>query len=158
MSSKVIIKKQIFLTKQPSLAKVETAKQSLSMCILQSLWEKLTELFLSVVYVWAWRKFCVPTLKLFCSTFFRVICQLCESESAVRPYLAKFRHFGKSFQVFCKILAIYFLFGKKLSLLWQICDVIGLIFIDANGQILKNNLTIWSHWVRVIVINLMSLW
>ena len=25
-----------------------------------------------------------------------------------------------------------------LSILWQICDMIGLIFIDANGQILKN--------------------
>ena len=33
-----------------------------------------------------------------------------------------------------------------LSLLWQIYDIIGLIFIVANGQILKNNLTIWSHW------------
>ena len=35
-----------------------------------------------------------------------------------------------------------------LSLLWQICDIIGLIFIVANGQILKTNLTIWSHWLR----------
>ena len=33
-----------------------------------------------------------------------------------------------------------------LSLLWQICDNIGLIFIVANGQILKNNPTIWSHY------------
>ena len=32
-----------------------------------------------------------------------------------------------------------------LSLLWQLCDIIGLIFFVANGQILKNNLTIWSH-------------
>ena len=32
-----------------------------------------------------------------------------------------------------------------LSLLWEICDIIGLIFIIANGQILKNNITIWSH-------------
>ena len=43
---------------------------------------------------------------------------------------AKFRHFGKS-------LLVYFSFGKMLSLLWQICDIIGLIFIVANGQILK---------------------
>ena len=41
---------------------------------------------------------------------------------------------------------VYFLFGKMPSLLWQIFDSIGLIFIAANAQILKNNLTIWSHW------------
>ena len=44
-----------------------------------------------------------------------------------------------------QILTVYFLFGKMLSLLLQICDIIGLVFIAANGQILKNNLTIWSH-------------
>ena len=32
-----------------------------------------------------------------------------------------------------------------LNILWQMCDIIGLIFIASNGQILKNNLTIWSH-------------
>ena len=32
-----------------------------------------------------------------------------------------------------------------LRILWLICDIIGLIFIVANGQILKNILTIWSH-------------
>ena len=63
------------------------------------------------------------------------------------PDLAKFRHFGKSFPVFGKFLTVYFLFGKILSWLWQICDVIGLILIVANGQILKNNLTIWSSHV-----------
>jgi len=36
--------------------------------------------------------------------------------------------------------------GKMLSQFWHICDILGLIFIVANGQILKNNLTIWSHW------------
>ena len=33
-----------------------------------------------------------------------------------------------------------------LCILWQMCDITGLIFIAANGQILKNNRTIWSHW------------
>ena len=41
---------------------------------------------------------------------------------------------------------VYFLFGKLLSPLWRICYIIGLIFIIPNRQILKNNLTIWSHW------------
>ena len=39
----------------------------------------------------------------------------------------------------------FFLFGKMLSLLWQNSDIIRLIFIVANGQILKNYLAIWSH-------------
>ena len=47
--------------------------------------------------------------------------------SAVWPDLAKFRHFG----IF---LTVYFVF-----------DNIVLIFIVANGQILKNNLIILSH-------------
>ena len=53
------------------------------------------------------------------------------------PDLAKFRHF-------CTLTA-YFLFGKMLSLLWQIWNIIGIIFIVADGKILKYNLTIWSH-------------
>ena len=48
--------------------------------------------------------------------------------------------------VFGKFSTVYFICGKILSLIWQICDIIGLICILANGQILKNNLTIWSHW------------
>ena len=57
----------------------------------------------------------------------------------VWPDLAQFRHFGK-------FLTVYFLFGKMLNLLLQISYIFGLIFIVAEGQILKNNLTIWSHW------------
>ena len=48
----------------------------------------------------------------------------------------------KKFTSLWQILIVYFLFGKMLSLLWQICDIIGVIFIVASGQILKNNLTI----------------
>ena len=61
------------------------------------------------------------------------------------PDLAKFCHFGKKLQVFGKFLKVYFLFGKMLSILWQICDIFGLNFLFAIGQILKNYLTIWSH-------------
>ena len=42
-------------------------------------------------------------------------------------------------------MTVYFFLGKMLSLLWQICDIIGHFFIVANGQILKNNLTIRPH-------------
>ena len=72
--------------------------------------------------------------------------QMLPPKQPMWPDLAKFRHFGKSLQVLGKFLIVYFLFGKMLSLLWQICDIIGLIFIVANGQILKNNITIRSHW------------
>ena len=47
------------------------------------------------------------------------------------------QNFDKSLKVFCKFLMIYFLLGKMLSLLRQISDIIGLIFIVANGQIKK---------------------
>ena len=64
---------------------------------------------------------------------------------AVVPDLAKICHFGNILQVFSKLLTFYFLSGKMLILFWRICYIIGLIFIVENGQILKNNLTIWSH-------------
>ena len=63
----------------------------------------------------------------------------------VWPDWAKFCHFGKSLLVLGRFLTVYFLLGKMLSILLQICDIIVLIFITANGQILKNNLSIWSH-------------
>ena len=34
---------------------------------------------------------------------------------------------------------------KSIQVFGQICDIIGLIIIVANGQILKNNLTTWSR-------------
>ena len=61
------------------------------------------------------------------------------------PDLAKFCHFGKILQVFGKLSTVYFSFGKILILFWRICFIIGIIFIVTNGQILKNNLTMWSH-------------
>ena len=78
--------------------------------------------------------------------------------TAVWPDLAKFCHFGKTLQV--KFLKVYFLFGKVLSLLWQIWYIIGLNLIVGNGQILKNNLTIWSHWPagKILVIFYWNWW
>ena len=51
----------------------------------------------------------------------------------------------QNFTSLWQILTIYFIFGKMLSLLWKTWNIIGLIFIVANGKILNNNLTIWSH-------------
>ena len=52
----------------------------------------------------------------------------------------------RNFASLANFLTVYFLLGTMLSLLWRISHIIGLIFTVANGQILKNNLTIWSHW------------
>ena len=52
----------------------------------------------------------------------------------------KFATLAKVYKYLAKFLTVYFLFGKMLSLLRHICDIIGLFFIVANGQILKNNL------------------
>ena len=40
---------------------------------------------------------------------------------------------------------VFFLVGKILDRLWQISNAIGQVFIDINGQMLKNNRAIWSH-------------
>ena len=42
----------------------------------------------------------------------------------------------------------YVLLCKILDLLWQILCAIGQIFFYQNGQMLKNNLAIWSHCHR----------
>ena len=71
---------------------------------------------------------------------------LSKIDRVVWPDLAKFRHFGKTLEVFGKFFTIYFLFGKMLCQLRQIYYIIGQILIVANGQLLKNSVTIWSHW------------
>ena len=62
------------------------------------------------------------------------------------PDLAKFHHFGLKFQkVFGNFSKALSSFGNILDLLWQE-NTIGQSFIAVYGQILKNNLPIWSHW------------
>ena len=57
-----------------------------------------------------------------------------DAAQAVWPDLEKFRHFGKILQAFGKFFTVYFLFGRMLSLIWQICDIIGLSFIVVNAK------------------------
>ena len=70
----------------------------------------------------------------------------------VWPDLAKFCHFGKGLQVFGKKWRFISDLAKWWTYFGKICDIIGLIFSVANGQILKNNRTIWSHclWFDVV--------
>ena len=44
---------------------------------------------------------------------------------------------------------VYFEFGKQLYLLYVTFYATKQIFIVVNGQRLKNNLAIWSHWLVV---------
>ena len=44
-----------------------------------------------------------------------------------------FTPLSKSLQAYSKFLTVYLLFGKILSLLWQVYDILGLILIVANG-------------------------
>ena len=58
---------------------------------------------------------------------------------------------------FYKSLAVYFLFSKIVNQLWQIWYISGLIFIVPSGQILKFNLTIWSHCPAQTTIEILSI-
>ena len=78
-------------------------------------------------------------------TFLRVAPHLCLGRTVFSTNSVT--RFGKISPIW-QFFTVHFLIGKMLSLLWQICDIIGLVFIVANGQILKNNLAIGSHWVQ----------
>ena len=70
--------------------------------------------------------------------------KLVTSRTAILPptlsVLCTVTRFGKISPLWQKftgswqILTVYFLFGKMLSLLWQICDIIGLILIVSNNE------------------------
>ena len=66
--------------------------------------------------------------------------------SPVCPDLVKFRHFGwnfwKSLVIFRKL---YLVFGNILNLLQQKIAIRQNVIV-VIGQILNNNLAIWSHW------------
>ena len=67
------------------------------------------------------------------------------SGTAVRPDLAKFRHFGNILKVLGNYVRAYLVLGKNLNLRWSTFYAIGQVFIAANDLILTNNLAIWSH-------------
>ena len=73
--------------------------------------------------------------------------KVCQWVDSVQPDLAKFRHFGTILKALGKFLMVYLVFGKILIILWQKCFNIGQVFIVVDGQILKNNFGISSHWV-----------
>ena len=52
-----------------------------------------------------------------------------------------FKVFGQFFKVLFKYVC-----GKFCNLVWKCFYAIGQVNIVTNGQIVKNNLAIWSHW------------
>ena len=54
--------------------------------------------------------------------------------------------FGEIFKVLGNFCGVIYYLAKFLDLLLQILLAIGKIFVDVNGQMLKNNQAIWSHW------------
>ena len=57
-----------------------------------------------------------------------------------------------------KIFDALFLIRQNAEPFWQNCVKIGLIFIVANGQLLKNYLTIWSHWCSLVKTTCKVVW
>ena len=69
---------------------------------------------------------------------------------AMWPNLAKFHHFGiflKSSAIFWGF--IYLVFSKVLNPIMAKISIRQILMV-LNGQILKNNVAIWSHWSRFI--------
>ena len=66
------------------------------------------------------------------------------------PYFAKFNHFGiflKSSAIFWGF--IYLVFSKVLNPIMAKISIRQILMV-LNGQILKNDVAIWSHWSRFI--------
>ena len=60
----------------------------------------------------------------------------------IRPNFATLAKFYKSLAIFWRFFSY---FAKCWAHFGEFGNIIGLIFIVANGQMLRNNLTIWSH-------------
>ena len=72
----------------------------------------------------------------------------CDQSGEISPFWQNLQSLGQIFKVLGNFLRVYLLFRKLLDRLWQIYYTIGQVFIVVNGQIMKNKLAIWSHWLR----------
>ena len=67
---------------------------------------------------------------------------------SVWPDLAKFSHFVKTLKLFDYSLMVYFVLGKILNLIGQIFMILDRFSLLLMAQYWKDNLAIWSHWIR----------
>ena len=64
----------------------------------------------------------------------------------ISPFWQNPQSLGQFLRVFLLFGKFWTDFGKKFYAIEQIWYIIGPIFIVTNGQMLKNNLAVWSHW------------
>ena len=65
----------------------------------------------------------------------------------VWSYVVKFAHFGKIFKLLGNFARVFYYLAKYWTYFGKICMyTFGQFFIDENGQMLTNNLAIFSHW------------
>ena len=72
----------------------------------------------------------------------------------VWPELANFRLFGNNLKVFGQFLEALFTFWQNFEPIFANLCSIGQIYTVINGQILYNNLIIWSHCFWIILAHL----
>ena len=68
---------------------------------------------------------------------------------SVWPDSAKLCQFSTNLEIFGNKRKVYFIFGKVVNSPWDFLYAFGQNFIIINGQILKNNIAIWSHWAKI---------
>ena len=75
----------------------------------------------------------------------------CKVKGRVTRFVRNFATLAKS-RGLCNFSGINLVFGNICDLFWQFLYAIELIFINGNGQILKNTLDIWSHWSKALML------
>ena len=68
------------------------------------------------------------------------------------PDLCEISPLWQNLEVFGNFSGINLVFGNICNLFWQFLYAIELIFINGNGQILKNTLDIWLHWSKALML------
>ena len=66
--------------------------------------------------------------------------------------MAIIRHFGKKYKVVVKFLGVNLVFEQNFDLSLAKCAAFGQVFIVVDGQIILNDLSIWSHRIETITI------
>ena len=76
-----------------------------------------------------------------------------EELQAVWPDWAKFRHLDKLSKIFGKYLVVYLVLDKILICFGKLIIHFKEIWSIERSQIMKNNVTIWTHWLQALTNN-----
>ena len=101
---------------------------------------------------WSDKEFVVTKVKNHgpgCSIVYRCSKLSVKTVCAIRAHENKISHF-KVWRPNLEYCGKYFCSSRcTVTRWWNQCDQIGQNFIIINGQILKNNIAIWSHWAKI---------